>query len=120
MSYRVTVAPDGQVTTECDSPVETAALVRELQNGRAEPKKKLRELESEDVPLSNSLVDTWNWLVKHDTEKGLHANEIAAGLGIKRATANYRLNALIEKELARRTQRGHFRAGGIGEHDGDQ
>jgi hypothetical protein len=121
MSYRVTVSSNGQVTVESDGAAETAALVHELRGGRARGRagskgrvgsKKKLELESEDVPLSTALVETWNWLVKHDSPEGLHVNEVAEGLDIKAATANYRLTALMGKELAHRTRPGYFRAGG--------
>lgn len=115
MSFWVTVAPDGQVITECDSVTETAALVSALRNGKAPRKQRAAtpklELESEDVPLSAVLVETWNWLVAHDNPEGVHPREVAAGLGIKKATANYRLIELTKKELAHKTGPGRFRAG---------
>jgi hypothetical protein len=118
VSFRITVTPNGQVITECDSAAETAALVRELKDGKA-PKKRKRaappkalEIESVDIPLSPVLVETWNYLVKHDAPDGVHTNEVAAGLGIKVATANYRLTALLDKELAHKPSPGHWRAGG--------
>ncbi len=117
MSFRITVTPNGQVITECDSATETAALVRELRNGKAPrrrraPSKQKLEIESEDIPLSPALVETWNWLVKHDNPQGCHSRDVADGLGIKEHAVIYRLTKLVEKELAHRPQPGHFRAGG--------
>jgi hypothetical protein len=121
VSYRVTVTASGEVVVESSGAAETAALVKELRSGRARGRagskartgsKRKLELESEDVPLSAQLVETWNWLVKHDSAEGVHHTDIATALGIKPATAIYRLNQLQDKELAHKTHPGRYRAGG--------
>lgn len=76
------------------------------------PKKRRREsIASEKIDLSDALSHTWNWLVANDRRKGHTAIEVAEALSVKTATANYRLNALIDHGLAHRVSRGFFRAG---------
>lgn len=112
---RLTVTLDGSVTVETADPREAAIFVRELRNGKAVKttrKSPPKELESESVPLSNALVETWNWLVAHDCAEGRGSDEVAEALDIKRHTAVYRLNTLVDKDLAWKPDRGHYRAGG--------
>lgn len=113
---RVTVTPGGDITVDADTPADAAAFVRELQTGkparRGRPKKpKPLELESVEEPLSPPLVDTWNWLVAHDTPEGHSAAECARGLGIALNTALYRLKKLVSKDLAYQPVPGLYRAG---------
>jgi hypothetical protein len=115
---RVTVATTGEVFIETRDAAEAASFVRELRNGKTPQRRrraalpKPKELESEDIPLSSALVDTWNWLVKHDDAEGCHSRDVAKGLGIQEHAVIYRLNKLVEKDLAHRTRPGRFRAGG--------
>lgn len=77
----------------------------------APKKKKPKPAAVEKVDLSEALSQTWNWLVANDVRGGHSAIEVAEALGIKPATANYRLTALITNGLAHRVSRGFFRAG---------
>ena len=113
---KLTVALDGSVSIEVGDPHEAATFVRALRNGKAVKAKRRaksppKELESESVPLSSVLVETWNWLVAHDDAEGIRSREVAKGLDVKGSTAVYRLNKLVEKELAYRTRPGYYRAG---------
>jgi hypothetical protein len=114
---RLTVASDGSVIVDTSDPAEAAAFVRQLRDSKP-PKRRRKaapkplEIESEDIPLSSALVDTWNWLVANDSPEGAHAKRVAEALGVKEATAIYRLGKLTEKELAHKTSPGHYRAGG--------
>jgi hypothetical protein len=116
---KVTDTRDGDVVVDTHDAAEAAAFVRELHDGkgstkrrRRAPAKKALELESEDIPLSPALVETWNWLVAHDDPDGQHSSDVAAGLGINEHTSLYRLNKLIDRELAHRIRPGRYRAGG--------
>lgn len=111
---RVTVTTTGDVVVDTDSPAQAAAFVRELRTGKkAARKKKPRPLaiESAEEPLSQELADTWNWLVAHDNTDGVSMPDVAAGLDLIPATANYRLRQLIAKGLAHQPARGRFRPG---------
>jgi DNA-binding NarL/FixJ family response regulator len=111
---KITVTPAGELVIDADA-AETASLIKSLRNGKVpharKAKKQTKALESESVPLSNALVDTWNWLVANDTADGLSSQDVARGLDLKPHTATYRLNTLVEKDLAFRVVPGRYRAG---------
>lgn len=111
---KVTVTPAGEVVVDTDSPAQAAAFVRELHRGKKPTRKKKPkplEIESIEEPLSQELVDTWNWLVANNTDEGVTAADCAEGLDIKPLTARYRLHQLVTKELAHQPGRGRFRPG---------
>ena len=95
------------------APTTLAAMIKALRNGKPIPKRKVKPkaIRSNDEPLSPQLVETWNWLVKHDSDQGVTPVEIAVGLKLAQATAVYRVSELVKKQLARRVRRGHYRAG---------
>ena len=62
-------------------------------------------------PISKELMKAWQFLVAHDRDNGITPGEVAAGLHLKHATAIWRMNRLLEKGMAYRVKRGHYRAG---------
>lgn len=113
---KVTVTTGGDVVIDTANAAEAAAFVRELHGLKPRRKKRTAksaplELESASEPLSEALVDTWNWLVANDRPEGYTATEMAAGLGLKAGSASYRLTQLVSKSLAHRVDRHHFRPG---------
>jgi hypothetical protein len=115
---KVIVHPDGEVSFETDDVGQALAMVKALRNGASPPKPPARREQAapeEEVPVSAVLAQTWEWLVAHDgeTETGWRATDVAAALGIQKATATYRLSQLVKKGLAHRLRRAHYRAGEV-------
>lgn len=111
---RVTVTATGDVVIDTDSPAQAAAFVRELHGGKKPGRKKKPKplaIGSVEEPLSQPLVDTWNWLVANNTEPGVTATDCATGMDIAHNTATYRLKQLVAKELAHQPERGRYRPG---------
>lgn len=111
---RVTVTTSGDVVVDTDSPAQAAAFVRELHGAKKPGRRKKPKplaIESAEEPLSEPLIDTWNWLVANDTPTGIAIADVAEGLSINVSTAHYRLRQLVEKALAHQPARGRYRPG---------
>ena len=112
---KIVVQPNGAVEVDVHDAIEAAAFIKALQHEKPkrhrQPKKPRLELVSTEESLSPALVETWNWLVANDHGDGVTPNDIAVGLELLPATANYRLARLRERELAHRVSPGRYRAG---------
>jgi len=119
---KVTVTPDGEVSFDTDDIVQAVNMIKALRNGATSPMRKKRGPYKkrssgpveEIVPVSPSLVETWQWLVDNDKPTGAAIQEIADGLGIKNPAVTFRLNKLIQKGLAHKVRRGYYRPGESG------
>lgn len=110
---KVTMGLDGVIVLDGDDVNEIASFVLALRGDSSAPAKK-RKVETqsvEEVPLSAALTDTWNYLVARDNVGGVATSAIAYGTNTSAATVVNRLNTLIEKGLAHRVKRGHYRPG---------
>lgn len=115
---KVIVSPNGDVIFETDDVEQALSMVQALRNGTAQARRKkpkpeppVEEYVEEEVPLSLVLAETWEWLVSHDDPVGIPFQEVATSLGLKHATATWRLNKLVEKGVAHKVKRGFYRAG---------
>jgi len=116
---KVIVSPNGDVIFETEDTMQALDMVNALRNGTKRagkprgPYKKKKSVE-EIVPVSSSLVETWQWLVDNDKPTGASVQEIADGLGIKNPAVTFRLNKLVQKGLVHKVKRGYYRPGESG------
>jgi hypothetical protein len=108
---KVTINTEGEVAFDTDDVGQALDMIKALRNGHAvKPKKshKRKPEPAEEVPLSAPLLETWNWMVAEGATEGVSAGEVADALGLKQATAGYRLGQLVEKGLAHSPKRGVY------------
>lgn len=60
--------------------------------------------------LTETQLATWNYLVKHESDGGVHIESVARGLGIKVPAATERCRRLASIGYAKPLGKGHFRA----------
>jgi len=115
---KITVSPDGEVSFETEDVAQAAAMVAQLRNGAVKPKRSYRrrqpapEPEPEEVvQVSPAAYEAWEWLCANDSSAGAGTGEVARGMGLKIATASWRLKKLKNAGLAHQTKRGFWRPG---------
>lgn len=113
---RALIAPDGSFELEGDS-AEVVAAILQIRDTVTKPiefkartRRKGRPKTTEDVvQLNESQMQTWQYLIAHDTEQGLSATDYAKDASIAHPVADNRLRKLVSLGMATKVARGRFR-----------
>jgi hypothetical protein len=114
---KVDITPDGAIHVDSNgsTPGEIAAFTlsvqRELrqQQAEAEAAKVNGDLQR-PVSLNDLQGETYDWLVAHDVEQGVHLSAVAAAFMLTKEAASHRLQTLADMGFARRVGTGKYRA----------
>ena len=103
---RVTISPTGEVQldTNGSTPAEIAAVVRELQRTPEEAAAEKRPVELNDIQGA-----TYDWMVAHDKEQGIHISAIARAFTISNGAAGQRCYQLVKDGFATKVCNGRYR-----------
>lgn len=102
---RIEIKPDGTTVLETNgsSAADIAALIRELQ------RKNDDALDDRPASLNDIQGATYDWMVLHDKDQGIHISAIARAFGISNGAAGQRCYQLVKDGFATKICNGRYR-----------
>lgn len=105
---KITMSPTGEITidTNGSTPAEVAGTILAVQQ---ELRKQLEQAER-PVSLNDCQGATYDWMVEHDCEAGIHISSLGKAFGITTSAAGHRMTGLVRDGFVRNVGTGRYRA----------
>jgi hypothetical protein len=108
---KITIKQDGDICMETNgaTPAEIAGVILSVQ--RELRKTDLTKLaEDRPVDLSDMQGATYDWMIAHDKDQGIHISSIARAFSISNGAAGQRCYQLVKDGFATKICNGRYRA----------